>query len=55
MPKLKFLVEKTSVAGIQNSSMYVFVEYKNKQSNTDECVNKHVTEDLTTGGDNIDQ
>ena len=31
MPKLKFLVEKTSVAGIQNSSMDVFVEYKNKE------------------------
>ena len=44
MPKLKFLVEKTSVGDFQNSSMNLFVEYKNKQSNTHERVNKHVTE-----------
>ena len=44
MPKLKFLDEKTSVGGIQNSSIYLFVEYVNKQSTTHECVKKHVTE-----------
>ena len=44
MPKHKYLVEKTSVGGIRNSSMYLFVEYKNKQSNSHKCVNKHVTE-----------